>query len=65
MKGQKKNKSFSKRIKVTRKGKVLARKPGQGHFNAKERGSKTLAKKGFANFTISNKNLGRFLQKNK
>jgi ribosomal protein L35 len=30
------NKSFSKRIKVTRKGKIVSRKPGQNHFNAKE-----------------------------
>ena len=30
------NKSFSKRLKITRKGKIVARKPGQNHFNAKE-----------------------------
>lgn len=30
------NKSFSKRIKVTRTGKLVSRKPGQNHFNAKE-----------------------------
>ena len=30
------NKSFTKRIKITRKGKLVARKPGQNHFNAKE-----------------------------
>jgi ribosomal protein L35 len=32
------NKSYTKRIKVTRTGKLVARKPGQDHFNAKERG---------------------------
>ncbi len=32
------NKSFTKRIKVTRTGKLIARKSGQDHFNAKERG---------------------------
>ncbi len=32
------NKSYTKRIKVTRQGKLIARKPGQDHFNAKERG---------------------------
>ncbi len=32
------NKSYTKRIRVTRKGKLVARKPGQDHFNAKERG---------------------------
>lgn len=31
------NKSFTKRIKITRNGKLMARKPGQDHFNAKER----------------------------
>lgn len=30
------NKAFTKRIKITRKGKIVARKPGQNHFNAKE-----------------------------
>ena len=38
-KAMKTNKSFSKRIKVTRKGKLVARKPGQNHFNAKEKRS--------------------------
>ncbi len=33
------NKSFAKRIKVTRRGKLVARKPGQNHFNAKEKRS--------------------------
>ena len=33
------NKSFTKRLKVTRTGKIVARKPGQNHFNAKEKGS--------------------------
>ena len=32
------NKSYTKRIKVTKNGKRIARKPGQDHFNAKERG---------------------------
>ncbi len=30
------NKSFTKRIKMTRRGKLMARRPGQNHFNAKE-----------------------------
>ncbi len=30
------NKAFTKRLKITRTGKVIARKPGQNHFNAKE-----------------------------
>jgi ribosomal protein L35 len=30
------NKSFTKRLKITKTGKIVARKPGQNHFNAKE-----------------------------
>ena len=30
------NKSFTKRIKITRTGKLVARQPGKNHFNAKE-----------------------------
>ncbi len=30
------NKSFTKRLKITRNGKLVARRPGQDHFNAKE-----------------------------
>ena len=33
------NKSFTKRLKITRRGKIVARKPGQNHFNAKEKRS--------------------------
>jgi ribosomal protein L35 len=32
----KSNKSYTKRLRVTKKGKIVARKPGQNHFNAKE-----------------------------
>lgn len=39
------NKSFSKRLRVTKKGKIVGRKAGQNHFNAKER-SKTRQRKG-------------------
>ena len=33
------NKSFLKRLRVTKKGKVIARVPGHNHFNAKESGT--------------------------
>ncbi len=36
MKGMKTNKAFTKRLKVSRNGKITARKAGQNHFNAKE-----------------------------
>lgn len=35
----KSNKSFLKRLRVTKKGKIIARVPGHNHFNAKESGS--------------------------
>lgn len=39
------NKSYTKRIRVTKNGKLVARKPGQNHFNAKESGSAKSAKR--------------------
>lgn len=32
------NKSYMKRLRVTKRGKVIARVPGHNHFNAKESG---------------------------
>ena len=40
------NKSFLKRIKITGRGKVLKRPPGQNHFNSKASGQQTRNKKG-------------------
>lgn len=54
-------KSFTKRLKVTRKGKILGRKPGQNHFNAKASRSKQLAAKKTSDFNMSNKQISRFL----
>jgi len=55
------NKSFSKRLRVTRTGKILARKPGQNHFNAKARRTRQLSGKKTAPFPMTNKERGRFL----
>jgi len=55
------NKSFSKRLKVTRKGKILIRKGGQIHFRAKKKRSKSLSGKSWREFNISNKQLKRYL----
>lgn len=55
------NKSFAKRFRVTRKGKVMSRAPGHGHFNAKESGSEKMAKKRAKKFNINNKELGKYL----
>ena len=37
------NKSFTKRLKITKNGKLVARKPGKNHFSAKEKRSTQLA----------------------
>lgn len=38
-------KTLSKRFVVTKKGKVIKRKAGQGHFNSREAGKITLIKR--------------------
>ncbi len=55
------NKSFTKRLKVTKNGKIIGRKAGQNHFNAKESGSKKQNKKRTMQVHFSNKAKSRFL----
>ena len=54
-------KSYAKRFKVTRTGKIVCRKPGQGHFNAKESGNETRSKRRTAHLKMTNKDKSRFL----
>ncbi len=49
------NKSFAKRLKLTKNGKVLARKAGFNHFNAKQSRTTQLAGRKGNNFVIKNK----------
>jgi ribosomal protein L35 len=56
------NKSFTKRIKQTRSGKLLVRAKGQNHYNAKESGQDQLKRKTTTELKLSNKDRGRFLQ---
>ena len=49
------NKSFSKRLKITKNGKIISGKPGFNHFNAKQSRSKQLAGRKGRNFIIKNK----------
>jgi ribosomal protein L35 len=58
------NKSYSKRIKVTRNGKLVARKPGQDHYNALESGREKGHKGGTQNLVVSNSVMRRFLPGN-
>ncbi len=55
------NKSYKKRLKVTKNGKVLARKTGQNHFNAKASGTDRLAKKNSAPVAMTSKAKARFI----
>lgn len=49
------NKSLTKRLKVTKNGKVLSRAPGFNHFNAKQSRSKQLGGKRMNKMVLTNK----------
>ena len=49
------NKSYTKRLKLTKNGKIIARKPGFNHFNAKQSRKRQLAGKKGQGFLIKNK----------
>lgn len=53
-------KSLTKRIKITKTGKLKARKPGFNHFNTKQKRRKQLQGKVPIDFTLSNKNRARY-----
>jgi ribosomal protein L35 len=55
------NKSYLKRIRVTRNGKLIARKKGQNHFNAKQSGSARSAKRRTVALRLTAKVRRRFL----
>lgn len=61
MSSEKTNKSFSKRLRITKKGVILRRKPGQDHFNAKQSRSKQLSQKRSEHLGIKNKKIGQFM----
>jgi ribosomal protein L35 len=55
------NKSYSKRLKVTRNGKIMARGQGQNHFNSKERRRSQLNKRRSIPVVMTQKSISRFL----
>jgi len=59
------NKSLTKRLKVTKNGKILSRTPGFNHFNAKQSRTKQLNGKKMNNFQMSNKNKRTYLASSK
>ncbi len=55
------NKSFMKRVKLTKNGKLKTRKAGQNHFNAKASRSSQLDKRRSATLVLTNKDRSRFI----
>ena len=49
------NKSYTKRLKITKNGKLIGRKPGFNHFNAKQSRASQLAGRKGKGFKIKNK----------
>jgi ribosomal protein L35 len=58
------NKAYSKRIRVTRNGKLVARKPGQDHYNALESGREKHQKGGMQTLNVTTAVMRRFLPGN-
>ncbi|MEN9524057.1 MAG: hypothetical protein RL536_126 [Candidatus Parcubacteria bacterium] len=54
-------KSYAKRLKITKNGKILSRKSGQNHFNAKERTRTSTGKRRWVRIHMDNKAKSRFL----
>ncbi len=55
------NKSYTKRIKVTKNGKLVARKPGQNHFNSRQTGRQRQNRSRTQTLSMTNKSRHRFL----
>lgn len=55
------NKSYTKRIRVTKNGKLVVRAKGQNHFNAKDRNRAALRKGRASSMEMKNKDRGRYL----
>jgi len=55
------NKSFTKRLKITKNGKLIARKPGKNHFNAKESRNSQLDNNRTQSLTVTKKVSQRYI----
>jgi ribosomal protein L35 len=55
------NKSYSKRFKVTRNGKIVARGKGQNHFNSKETRRSQLNKRRSVSVILTQREIRRYL----
>ena len=56
------NKAFTKRLKVSRNGKITARKAGQNHFNAKESRNTQLNQRRTQSVLLTNKVKQRYIK---
>lgn len=55
------NKSYAKRLKLSKNGKIVARVSGQNHFNAKESRRTQLAKRRSSSLHLTQRERRRFL----
>lgn len=55
------NKSYTKRLKLTKTGKIIGRTPGFNHFNAKQSRVKQLNGKKGQEFPMSPKEIAQFI----
>ena len=55
------NKSYTKRLRLTKNGKIIARTPGHNHFKAKDSGAGHMRKRRFKVLEMSATNRSRFL----
>jgi ribosomal protein L35 len=55
------NKSYSKRIRVTKNGKLLTRAKGQNHFNSKKSGQERIQDKNMQELNIKPTARARFI----
>lgn len=59
------NKSYTKRLKITKTGKILARKPGFNHFNAKQTRTSQLQGRKPVDFPMTAKQISQFIPHSK
>lgn len=59
------NKSLTKRLKVTKNGKILSRAPGFNHFNAKQSRAKQLNGRKMNQQNLTNKDVRTYLATSK
>ncbi|MEK7227761.1 MAG: 50S ribosomal protein L35 [Patescibacteria group bacterium] len=59
------NKSYTKRLKITKTGKILARKPGFNHYNAKQTRTSQLQGRKPVAFTMNAKQISQFIPHSK